>query len=123
MTAYADEDFYTKEYRGNPLENLERRLVEASFQVDKMCYGRIRGRGFENLTEYQKDLIRRAVCAHAEFLDQYGEAMNAPMAGYSILDVSISFDKNKIGEMLNGVSSSRDTVDYLNQTGLTVRIL
>ena len=37
-------------------------LEQASDEVDALCYGRIRSIGFDRLTPFQQDKIKKATC-------------------------------------------------------------
>lgn len=116
---YADAQYYTDVYMGTivPVEELEKTLSHASDQVDSMTYNRITAAGFDSLTPFQQERVRKAVCAQAEFIAQYGEFTNAPLQGFSAGGISMSF----AGERINGVATSRAVKGYLDQTGLTSR--
>jgi len=120
--AYVEYEYYKDTFKGNLDENAATKLLEeASDQVDRLTYGRIRRKGFKNLTEYQQEMIKKAVCHQAEFINNYGEYLNSPLSGFSIGDVSLSFGKENQGP--GGVIADKKTLDYLSQTGLTVRRL
>ncbi len=121
--AYVDYEYYAKTFGGTILDEItaKKLLEEASDQVDRLTYGRIRKRGFENLTEYQKEMIEKAVCHQVDFLANYGEYLSSPLGGFSIGDVSLSFDKSNQGA--GGIIADKKTLDYLAQTSLTVRRL
>lgn len=120
--AYVDYEYYRDIFKGSLDENIATRLLEeASDQVDRLTYGRIRKKGFENLTEYQQVLVKKAICYQSEFLANYGDYLSSPLSGFSIGDVSLSFGKENQGP--GGIISDKKTLDYLAQTGLTVRRL
>lgn len=120
--AYVEYEYYKDTFKGSLDENAATKLLEeASDQVDRLTYGRIRRKGFKNLTEYQQEMIKKAVCHQAEFINNYGEYLNSPLSGFSIGDVSLSFGKENQGP--GGVIADKKTLDYLSQTGLTVRRL
>ena len=113
---YADYEYYMDKYNGTLIGSDEENLLqEASDDIDDMVFGRIRGRGFENLTEYQQELIKKAVCFHADFNKQYGAFISAPINSYSIGKTSMSFNIQK----LNGIDTSQSVIKLLNRTGLT----
>lgn len=120
--AYVDYEYY-KDTFGGTLDEKEvtKYLEEASDEVDKLTYGRIRRNGFNNLTEYQQGLIKKAVCYQADFINNYGEYLNMPISGFSAGDISLSFNKENKGA--GGVIADKKTLDYLSQTGLTSRRL
>lgn len=119
---YVDYQYYKNEFKGS-LDEAEalKLLEESSDEVDKLTYGRIRRKGFDNLTEYQQRLIKKAVCYQAEFINKYGEYLNMPISGFSAGDISLTFNKDNQGA--GGVIADKKTLDYLSQTGLTVRRL
>jgi hypothetical protein len=120
--AYVEYEYYKDTFKGNLDENAATKLLEeASDQVDRLTYGRIRRKGFKSLTEYQQEMIKKAVCHQAEFINNYGEYLSSPLSGFSIGDVSLSFGKENQGP--GGVIADKKTLDYLSQTGLTVRRL
>ena len=113
---YANLEYYQKEFKGTLLSEEGTNLLEkASHEIDDICFGRIRGKGFENLTDYQQELIRKSVCEQAEFIKKYGTFLESPVTSYSISKTSMSFDSKKI----NGVHTTDSIIRLLNRTGLT----
>ena len=53
---YATELYYESGYGGSliPGDSLRRLLIQASRHIDTLTYNQIVGRGFDNLTEFQK---------------------------------------------------------------------
>lgn len=120
--SYVDYEYYKNTFGGS-LEETEaiRLLEESSDDVDKLTYGRIRKKGFNNLTEFQHDRIKKAICYHVEFIGKYGEYINMPITGFTAGDISMNFKKQN--ETAVGILADTRTIDYLSQTGLTVRRL
>lgn len=118
--AYADADYYKDTYKGTtiPDDDIERELARASSDIDSMTYNRIVARGFDNLSSFQQEQVRKATCAQAEFLNQYGELADLPLKSFSAGSISMS-----LGEEVNGVMASKAALRYLNSTGLTSRRL
>ncbi len=118
--AYADADYYKDTYKGTtiPDDDIERELARASDAIDSLTYNRIVARDFENLSPYQQEQVKKATCAQAEFLHQYGEFTVLPLKSFSAGSISMS-----LGEEINGVIASREAIRYLNSTGLTSRRL
>lgn len=116
--AYADAQYYLNIYKGTaiPEAEIDRRLVRASDDVDSLTYNRIQAAGFDNLTVYQQEQVKKAACAQAEFLHQYGEFTDLPLKSFSAGSISLS-----LGEVVNGVTASRTAIRYLGLTGLTSR--
>ncbi len=115
---YVDETYYA-DFSGQIEEKLNSKLERASDQIDALTFNRIVGIGFDNLTEFQKDKVKKAVCLHANFMDQYGEYIDMPLSGFSAGSTSVSFNANKV----NGVTTTQEVLNYLKQTGLTCRRL
>lgn len=117
--SYVDYEYYKYTFEGTILNesNCEKRLERASDQVDSLTFNRIRAKGFDNLTEFQKDRIKKAVCIHAEFMEQYGDYINMPLSGFSAGSISVNFSAQKV----NGITTTQEVLNYLNQTGLTCR--
>lgn len=118
---YVDNEYYLNEYCGAtiPEETLGTVLQRASDQVDSMTYNRILAQGFDQLTPFQQERVKKAVCAQADFIAQYGEFTDIPLQGFSAGGISMSFS----GDRINGVATSRTVQNYLSQTGLTSRRL
>lgn len=95
-------------------------LERASDGVDALCYGRIRQVGFDALTPFQQEKVKKAVCYHAAFLLEFGELAESPLQSYGINGVSISFDGGKVVTQ-GGVTTSRAVMQQLAQSGLACR--
>ena len=100
---------------------IEPLLGEASININKACYGRIEGNGFDTLTTFQQDLIKRAVCTQADFIGVYGEFIDSPMSGFSAGSISMSFKDT--AKSIGGSLVSNKAMSYLDSTGLTTRRL
>lgn len=119
--SYVDSTYYKETFEGNILaeDSINQKLERSSDQIDTLTYNRIVGIGFNNLTEFQKDKIKKAVCIHSEFIEQYGEYINMPLSGFSAGSTSVSFNAKKV----NGITTTQEVLNYLKQTGLTCRRL
>ncbi len=102
------------------LPNLEALLERASDQADAVCFGRIRRKGFDKLTQFQQEKIKKAVCLHAAFLQSYGQALESPLESYGINGVSMSFASDRVVRQGGAVVSS-EVYSLLSQTGLAQR--
>ncbi len=112
-----------EEYTGDiPAEELESGLRRACRDIDSLKFNRIVKAGFENLTEFQQDLIKEAVQLHVDFCYENAELLDSPLAAYAINGVSMSFDKSKI-VTIGGVTTSSEVYGLLMQTGLCCRSL
>lgn len=97
-------------------------LERASDEVDALCYGRIRKVGFSNLTGFQQEKVRKAVCLHAAFLHAYGEELSSPLSSYGIDGVSMSFSADRT-VVQSGVTTNNAVMTQLRQSGLAVRLI
>jgi len=119
--SYVDSTYYKDTFRGTilPEVSINQKLERAADQVDTLTYNKIIRKGFDNLTEFQKDKIKKAICIHAEFIEQYGSYIDMPLSGFSAGNVSVSFNAQKA----NGITTTQEVLNYLKQTGLTCRRL
>lgn len=99
-----------------------RLLAQASDDIDGLCFGRIRKVGFEKLTAFQQEKVRKAVCFHAAFLCDYGEELQSPLASYGINGVSMSFSTERTVTQ-GGVTTSNAVMTQLRQSGLASRLI
>ena len=61
--SYVDYEYYKDTFQGTVLdESNKHKLERSSDQIDSLTFNRIRAKGFDNLTDFQKDKIRKAVC-------------------------------------------------------------
>ena len=114
---YLETDEYVGSIQSGDLEN---RLRNACRAIDGFTFNRIVKSGFENLTEFQQELIREAVRLHADFTYDNAELLNSPLSSYSISGVSMSFDRSKI-VTVNGITTTSEVYGLLMQTGLCYR--
>lgn len=115
---YVDEVYYST-FSGLITDKLDSKLEKATDQINSLTYNRIVGIGFDNLTPFQQDKIKKAVCLHADFVEKYGEYIDMPLSGFSAGSISVNFNANKV----NGITTTQEVLNYLNQTGLTCRRL
>lgn len=117
--SYVDTDYYNS-YSGIVTDNLENKLNKASDQIDSLTFNRIVGIGFNNLTSFQQEKIKKAICMQADFQEKYGEYVNSPLSSFSAGSISVSLNSNSV-KCVNGVVTSNEVATLLNQTGLTCR--
>lgn len=109
------------EYHGSiPSDQLESRIRRACRDIDSLTFNRIVKAGFENLTEFQQELVKESVVLHMDFCYENAELLESPLSAYSINGVSMSFDKSKI-VTVGGVTTSSEVYGLLMQTGLCYR--
>ncbi|MDW2799893.1 hypothetical protein RZO55_20180 [Clostridium boliviensis] len=121
---YVTPDFYKETYQGStvPEDELERALRQASRHIDSLTYNRIVGRGFSNLTEFQKEVIQEVVCLQAEFEHENSEVIDTVLSSYSINGTSMQFGQGWNVFTDKGIAMKRDVYAQLSQTGLCYRI-
>lgn len=123
MNCYADINDYVDLGLGNYQAVADGSLFKlASDAVDALCYGRIRKVGFDNLTKFQQEKVKKAVCLHVSFLSTYGELLNSPLSSYGINGVSMSFDAAKVVTQGN-VTTNQAVMQQLRQSGLATRLI
>lgn len=123
MSSYVDSNYYHDTYKGTAIPNdeLEKRLEEASSHIDSLTFNRIVGRGFDNLTKFQQDIVQKVVCKLADFEYENEDLIKTVLSSYSINGVAMNFSSGWNVEIQNGVAISKDDYCLLRQTGLTCR--
>lgn len=106
-----------------PDDELEKSLKQASRHIDSLTYNRIVGRGIDNLTEFQQDLIKEVCAELAEFEYENSDVIQSVLSSYSINGVSMTFGESWNVKVISGVAIRADTYDKLSQTGLCCRAL
>lgn len=127
MTLYVNKEYYSNEFNGNKLpdEEIEKYLKLAQEKIDSITYNRIVAVGFDNLTEFQKEKIKEAICYQAEYIytNGYNSEDNRDITSYSVLDISVSVDNssgNKSIAQKNNMSEI--AYDYIHKTGLDSKL-
>lgn len=128
MSLYVNEEYYTDVFEGNvlPDEDIKKYLELAQEKIDSITYNRIVAIGFENLTEFQKDKISKAICYQAEYIfrNGYNDEDNRDISSYSVLDISVSVNSSSESKTIaQKLNMSEIAYDYIHKTGLDGRIL
>lgn len=116
---YVTPDEYAKEHTIIPHDKLEKALAKAERDVDHLCFGRIKGKGFENLSPYQQNLIKEAICLQADYTEQYGPYLNSPLKSYTAGSTKVDMADVTCG----GISTTQEIINLLEDTGLRCRVL
>lgn len=117
--AYADWAYYSGEFRGKmEREEAEARLAEASDAIDALTFSRIAAIGWEGLTPFQQDKVRRACCLQAEFAHANADALESPVESYSINGVSMSFGNSALYTLRGGMPVANVALALVRATGL-----
>ena len=107
-----------------PSGSEDKYLKQASRHIDSLTYNRIHKIGFENLTEFQKEIIKEVTLKLATFEYENEDILSSTLTGYAINGVSMYFNSKSWNIVLqSGVAIKSDDYDLLSQTGLTTRNL
>ncbi len=124
MNQYATSEYYFTIFKGSMLsqDNVNKYLQEATEKIDSITYNRIVAKGFDNLTEFQQECVRKAVCYQAEYYFENGINSLSSVSSYSVLDISVNVDNTKQTE-----AQKHDMNEFaytnIEKTGLTSRLL
>lgn len=120
---YADINYYFTVNGGSSLtaQNAEKYLKDASRDIDVLTFNRICKKGIENLTDYQKEIIKEVCCEHASFLYENESILQTYLSSYSINGVNMSFGNSWNIYIENGVAIDRSVYERLCSTGLCCR--
>lgn len=120
---YADSTYYSQEYKGADIdeEKINKYLKSASRDIDVLTYNRILAKGFDNLTDFQKEIIQEVCCEHASFLYENKELLKTYLSSYGINGVNMSFGNSWNIYIENGVAVDKSLYERLCSTGLCCR--
>ncbi len=123
MTLYVDKKYYSDEFKGNevPIDEIEKYLRLAQEKIDSITFNRIVAIGFNNLTKFQQEKIRDAICYQAEYIYEngYNNEDNRDASSYSVLDISVSVDNSNSNKTIaQRKNMSEMAYDYVHKTGL-----
>lgn len=129
MNQYVTSEYYENEFEGTLLldEEIDKYLKEASEKIDDVTFNRIVGIGFENLTEFQKNKIKDAVCYQAEYIKQngYNDERKDKVASYSVLDISVTEKTKSESEKTEAEKNHMSEMAYnlIKKTGLNCKVM
>ena len=121
---YVDMSYYFSNYRGNTIDaaNLDRQLRKASMEVNSLCFNRI-GSNLDNLSDYEKEIIKEVVCEVADFNYTNKETLESVNGSYSIGDVSVQNLDSKTITQENGYFVPFSVISMLDSTRLRNKLL
>lgn len=124
MTSYVNCEDFLKMFPNSsiPQNEIMIYLEAASSDVDSMTFNRITACGFDNLTAFQKEKVRSAVCRQAAFRYENAELFESAIQSYSINGVSVTYDKSRILNIGDTVTSPV-IFSVIKQSGLCCRRL
>lgn len=122
MSQYVNIEYYSNTFKGTiiPANDLDKYLTLASEKIDELTFNRIVKIGFDNLTDFQKEKVQRAICLHADYIYENGTEMGQ-ISSFSVLDINVSVDNKNSIEAKYG--TNRDIYNLLKQTGLTCGVI
>lgn len=120
---YVDSNYYFDTFHGTALtkENADYYLKKASRDIDVLTYNRILNKGFEQLSEHQKEIIEEVCCEHASFLFENESLLSTYLSSYSINGVNMNFGNSWNILIESGVAIDRSLYERLCMTGLCCR--
>lgn len=117
---------YLKNYDGSiiPEKDANAAIYAASRHIDSLTFNRIIAKGYDNLTEFQKEILAEVCKKQAEFEHENESLINSVITSYSINGVAMGFDAQGWNVCVeNGIVMHRATYELLKQTGLCCRSL
>lgn len=123
INVYAtDEDYFKYGSRALESDEIEKYLELASIDINKATLTRIERRGFDNLTNQQKDLIIKATCIQADYIKEEGTYDDESISSYSI-GGDLTINETESQDMADKLKISKVAFSYLKRTGLTNRVI
>lgn len=112
--------FGPTEYFGTVIneDDLLPMLIKASRNIDTITFNRIVAKGFDNLTGFQREVIKEATVQLAEWIYENQEDLSSIFGGYSINGVSVNYANAPGIVQVNGVAVPTEVYDLVAQTGL-----
>ena len=127
MTLYVDKDYYINTYKGEiPEADVNKYLEKSQEKIDSITYNRIVKIGFNNLTEFQKEKVTKAICLEADDIYAHGfnDEDNNDILSYSVLDISVNVkDSSSKETRASKLHMSEEAYDLIHKTGLNCPIL
>lgn len=123
ITVYATKEDYKKYGSGSLKDNeIDKYLELSSIDINRATLTRIEKRGFNNLTEQQRDLIIKATCLQADYIKDEGVYDDDSISSYSI-GGDLTVNEKESTDIADKLNISKLAFFYLKRTGLTNRIL
>lgn len=97
-------------------------LRRASRHIDSLTYNRIVFRKFENMTEFQQEIVKEVCCRLARFETENEDLIGSLLNGYSINGVSVQMTAGMTVFSAYGIVMPKELYSLLIQTGLGCRL-
>ena len=126
MQRYVDEEYYVSIFNGKIInKEVTKYLDLAQEKIDSITHNRIVGIGFDNLTNFQKEKIQKAICYQAEYIYEngYNSKDNQNVSSYSVLDITVNVKDKDIKDKTSAEKEnmSEEAYDLVHKTGLDCR--
>lgn len=124
MTLYVNKEYYIDIYKGAiPIDEVDEYLEKSQEKIDSITYNRIVRMGFNNLTDFQKEKISKAICIQADYIKKYGynDKEDNDISSYSVMDISVSVEKSS--SIAKKLHIDEEVYDLIHKTGLDGRII
>lgn len=120
---YVDENYYFSDFDSELIPEPEKYLSLAQEKIDSITFNRIVHIGFDNLTEFQKDKVRKAICYEAEhiFTNGYNNENSNDISSYNVLDISVNVREKTVKTQAEQENMCEIAYDLIKKTGLTNR--
>lgn len=123
INIYATKGDYEKYGSGSLNDDeIDKYLELSSIDINRATLTRIEKRGFNNLTEQQRDLIIKATCLQADYIKDEGVYDDDSISSYSI-GGDLTVNEKESTEIADKLNISKLAFFYLKRTGLANRIL
>lgn len=126
LETYATYAYYTDIHHGTAIEgqeDIELALERASRHIDTLTFNRIVAEGFDRLTPFQQDILKRVTCELADFETDNADMISSVLSSYSINGVSMQMSSGWNIRLEKGVAMPAALYSMLSQTGLTYRLI
>jgi hypothetical protein len=103
---------------------LNKFLKQSERYIDILTYNRIKSIGFENCSDFEKEIIKEVQSEIIDFYNSNQDMINSYLNSYSINGVNMSFgDTNNNILTVNGITILKSSYNKLNTTRFTSLIL
>ena len=103
---------------------LTKMLKQSKRYIDILTYNRIKSIGFENCSEFEKEIIEEVQAEIIDFYYTNQDYINSYLNTYNLNGVSMTFgNSNNNIKTINGITILKSTYDKLNLTNLTCLVL
>lgn len=103
---------------------INKMLIQSSRYIDILTYNRVKKLGFENCSDFEKEIIKEVQSELIDFHYVNKDYVDSYLSSYSLNGVTISFGgTNSNVSNINGVVIPNSTYQKLNLTRFTSLIL